>query len=176
MKTTEERLAWSLDVCRQMQLRMTPVRQAILWFLALHRTPTSLETIEHADGVRGHCNATTVYRTLMLFKEAALVRLIGTPRKVSYFVLNVPEESNHFLICQQCGQMAELPALQVLTALDKQVMEQKGYVAVYHELEVYGICPTCRTKSPAGATTPPYSQRGMTVKIGAKMANQKSVW
>jgi Fe2+ or Zn2+ uptake regulation protein len=176
MKTTEQRLAWALDVCRQVQLRMTPVRRTILSFLALHRTPKSLEAIEQADGVRGRCDATTVYRTLMMFKEARMIRSVGTPRKASYFVLNVPDESNHFLICRQCGQMAELPALQVLTALDKQIMEQRGYTAVYHELEVYGICPDCRAKMPVDTTNPTYGQRGMTVKIGAKPANHKSVW
>jgi Fe2+ or Zn2+ uptake regulation protein len=175
LKTTEQRLAWALEVCRQVLLRMTPVRRAILAFLALHRTPTSLETIEQAEGVGGHCDVTTVYRTLMVFKEAELVRSIGTPRKVSYFVLNVPGESNHFLICQQCGQMAELPGLQVLAALDKQVMEQQGFAGVYHELEVYGICPACRAKSSPGREIPAYGQRGMTVKIGARPANQKSV-
>ena len=112
----------------------------------------------------------------MMFKEAQLVRSVGTPSKVSYFVLNVPGESNHFLICQQCGQMAELPALQVLSSLDKEVMEQKGYAAVYHELEVYGICPVCRSKSLAHDLAAPHGQRGITVKIGAKPGNQKSVW
>jgi Fe2+ or Zn2+ uptake regulation protein len=176
MKTTEQRLVWALEVCRQMQLRMTTVRRAILVFLAQRRTPAGLEMIAQAEGVRGHCDTTTVYRTLMMFKEAGLVRSVGTPRKASYFVLNVPGESNHFLICQQCGQMAELPALQVLTALDKQVMEQKGYSAVYHELEVYGICPDCRAKRATNATDAAYGQGGMTVKIGAKPANHKSVW
>jgi hypothetical protein len=71
--------------------------------------------------------------------------------------------------------MAELPAFQVLTALDKEVMERQGYAGVYHELEVYGICPACRAKSPGGETSA-YGQRGMTVKIGVKTANQKSIW
>jgi len=176
MRTGEERVAWALDICRRMQLRMTPIRRAILSFLATRRTPAILEMIEQAEGVRGHCDATTVYRTLMMFKEAELVRLIGTPHKVSHFVLNVPGESNHFLICQRCGQMAELPAVEALTTLDRQVVDEQGYSAVYHELEVYGICPSCRGKSAADPTEPKYGQGGMTVKIGVRTTNQKRVW
>jgi Fe2+ or Zn2+ uptake regulation protein len=173
MKAGEERLAWALEVCQRIQLRMTPLRRAILSFLATRRMPASLDMIEQAEGVQGHCDATTVYRTLMMFKEAELVRLVGTPHKVSHFVLNVPGESNHFLICQRCGQMGELPALEALTSLDRQVVEEKGYSAVYHELEVYGTCPSCRGNSPADPTAPKYGQHGMTVKIGIKAMNLK---
>jgi len=176
VKTGEERLAWALDVCQRVHLRMKPIRRAILSFLASRRMPASLEMIEQAEGARGHCDATTIYRTLVMFKEAELVRLVGTPHKVSYFVLNVPGESNHFLICERCGQMAELPALEALTKLDRQVVDEKGYSAVYHELEVYGVCPSCRSKSSADPTTGEYGQHGLTVKIGAKTMNQKRVW
>ena len=103
MKTFKERCAWAISSCRKARMRLTPAREAILSFLAQQRTPASLEMVSQADGVRGRCDATTVYRTLMLFKEAELVRVVGTPRKASYFVLNAPGDSVHFLICHDCG-------------------------------------------------------------------------
>ena len=87
MKTFKERSAWAISSCRKAGMRLTPAREAILSFLAQRRTPASLEMISQAEGVRGQCDATTVYRTLMLFKDAELVRVVGTPRKTSYFVL-----------------------------------------------------------------------------------------
>ena len=95
--------------CRKARMRLTSVRTAILSFLAQRRTPASLEMISLADGVRGECDTTTVYRTLMMFKDAELIRLVGTPRKASYFVLNAPGDSAHFLICRRCGCVTELP-------------------------------------------------------------------
>jgi Fe2+ or Zn2+ uptake regulation protein len=105
----------------------------------------------------------------MMFKEAGLLRLVGTPHKVSHFVLNVPGESNHFLICQHCGQMAELPAVKALTRLEQTLAETKGFSAIYHELEVYGICPSCRGKTPSDAA----KEKGMTLKIGVKTPQAK---
>jgi Fe2+ or Zn2+ uptake regulation protein len=69
MKTDQERLAWALEACGRAQVRMTPVRRAILSFVAVCRTPVNLDLLEQADGVRGQCDATTVYRTLILFRN-----------------------------------------------------------------------------------------------------------
>jgi len=38
-------------------MRLTPLRQAMLAFLATQRMPVSLEMIAQADGVRGQCDA-----------------------------------------------------------------------------------------------------------------------
>ena len=61
-------------------MRLTPLRHSMLAFLAAQRTPTSLEMIGQPEGVRGRCNATTVYRTQMLFDAADIVRQIGPLR------------------------------------------------------------------------------------------------
>jgi Fe2+ or Zn2+ uptake regulation protein len=124
-------------------MRLTPLRQAMLAFLATQRMPVSLEMIAQADGVRGQCDATTVYRTQALFKAADIVRQVGTPGKVSLFLLNVPEETRQFLICRRCGCIKEM-------ALPDQVIESIREVATFHgfsspwqDYEIYGLCPAC---------------------------------
>src|SRR5690242_18039712 len=102
MKSSAERLQWALNNCQHSHLRMTSVRRAILVFLSKQRTPVNLDAISQARGVRDQCDATTVYRTLMVFKDAGLVRCVGTLRKTSHFVLNVPGDASHFLLCQRC--------------------------------------------------------------------------
>ena len=89
-------------------MRLTPLRQAMLAFLATQRMPVSLEMIAQADGVRGQCDATTVYRTQALFKAADIVRQVGTPAQISLFLLNVPDETRQFLICRRCGCIKEM--------------------------------------------------------------------
>lgn len=144
MKTREERLAWALETCRRLQLRMTPVRQAILSHLAGHRTPDTLELIAQAEGVRGCCDVTTVYRTLMMFKEGELVRLVGTPRKNSHFVLNVPDEGGNFLICRSCGEIVELPLPPAILASISRISAEHGFAGAHQDHEVHSLCLRCQ--------------------------------
>jgi Fe2+ or Zn2+ uptake regulation protein len=143
LSAADQRLAWAVAACHNAQMRLTPLRQAVLAFLATQRMPVSLEMIAQADGVRGQCDATTVYRTQALFKAADIVRQVGTPGKVSLFLLNVPEEARQFLICRRCGCIKEI-------ALPHQVIKAVGEVATLHgfsspwqDYAVYGLCPAC---------------------------------
>lgn len=111
--------------------------------------PATLEMVSQADGVRGQCNVTTIYRTLMMFKEAKLVRSVGTLRKASYFVLNIPDESSHFLVCHRCGCIATLPLPDAITAEIERIVSARGFSPMPLDCEVFGLCPTCRDKGKA---------------------------
>src|ERR1051325_3944858 len=119
MKSSEERLAWALKSCEESHMRMTSVRKAILEFLREQRVPVSLEAISRVKGVGDRCDGTTVYRTLMMFKDSGLVRTVGALGRRSLFILWVPDETSHFLVCERCGALVEarLPA-EALAALE----------------------------------------------------------
>jgi Fur family ferric uptake transcriptional regulator len=125
-------------------MRLTPVREKILAFLATQRVPVSLNTLMQAEELSGVCNATTAYRTLMLLREVEVLRQVGLPDRVSFFVLNVPGENNHFLICRQCGAITELPAGSHCEHMEHEVTAAHGYKQLYHELQFFGICPACQ--------------------------------
>jgi Fur family ferric uptake transcriptional regulator len=169
VKDSEQRLAWALEICRQAKMRLTPVRQMILTFLAVRRVPVSLETVMQADGIQGCCDETTAYRTLMLLKELEVLRQVSLPNKISYFVLNVPGKSCHFLICRCCGEITELPPLESAATLEREVAATRGYARLYHELELFGICPACQ-KHPPGvvcAKVPPRMPPRRKFNLGA---------
>ena len=129
-------------------MRLTPIREKILAFLAAQRIPVSLDAIMRTDNIRGSCDAATGYRTLMLLCELEVVRQVGLPHKMSYFVLNVPGESAHFLICRSCGAISELPASESIAALKDAVTKTQGYARIYHEVVFFGICPICQKHPP----------------------------
>lgn len=148
MKNTEQRMSWALQICLHAKMRLTPIREKILAFLAGRRIPASLEAVMRADGIRGSCNVATAYRTLMLFKELEVIRQVSLPNKISYFVLNFPGESSHFLICRCCGEIIEMPASESVAAMDREVSITQGYANLYHELEFFGVCPACQKHPP----------------------------
>jgi Fur family transcriptional regulator, zinc uptake regulator len=147
VKTPEQRLALALKVCAELRMRVTPVRKALLIFFAAKRIPVTVETALQAAGIRGCCDATTVYRTLMMFKEADLVRLVGMPGKANYFMLNVPGDTNHFLICRRCGCVAELPLSDPMSAEMGRIASSRGFSPTSQDYEIHGLCEQCQAAS-----------------------------
>jgi Fur family transcriptional regulator, ferric uptake regulator len=143
--TASAKLAWAMSFCQRARLRLTDSRENILRFLSEHRLPVSIEMMMRSQSFTVDCAETTVYRTLMLFREADLVRQINLPGKTSYFVLNVPGEASDFLVCRSCGRMQELSPLKSVSKLEQDVASRSGFSDLYHELELYGICPDCQT-------------------------------
>lgn len=142
--TTAEKFAWAISFCHRSHLRLTGPREKILRFLSGHSLPVSIEMMARSPEFAGQCAQTTVYRTLMLLKEIELVRQVGLPKKISYFVLNAPGAVCHYLVCRHCGNISELPLTGTMRRLAQGVASSRGFTSVYYELEVYGVCPACQ--------------------------------
>jgi Fur family zinc uptake transcriptional regulator len=151
MKSSADRLDWALKTCEQFHVRMTSVRAAILELLSEQRKPVNLDAISQARGVAGECDATTVYRTLMIFKDAGLVRFVGMLRKTSHFVLNVPDDASHFLICERCGRVAELELPpEVLVVIQKLALTH-GFAPSSQCMDLHGTCKACEAAAQKSA-------------------------
>ncbi|MFO1487395.1 MAG: transcriptional repressor [Verrucomicrobiota bacterium] len=148
MKTAAERESWALQVCQAAQMRVTPLRAKVISLLAEQRVPVSLESLTQADRLGEVCNTTTVYRTLMLLQGLAVLRQVSLPDKAAYFVLNIPGESSHFLVCQCCGTFCELPVPEPFAAYEAEIAATKHYTRLRHDLIYYGICPACQQHPP----------------------------
>ncbi len=120
-------------------MRMTPIREKIIAFLAAQRLPVSLESVMQTPDIAGTCDVATAYRTLMLLRELEVIRPISLPHKVSYFVLNIPRESSHYLVCRCCGAVRELPVSTTFAALEQEVARAQDFTRLNHELMVFGI-------------------------------------
>ena|SRR5436190_22597424 len=143
MKNSAERLDWALKRCERSHVRMTCVRAAILGFLSEQRKPVNLEAISQAPGVKGECDATTVYRTLMVFKDAGLVRCVGMLRKTNHFVLSVPGDVSHFLVCERCGAVVELEVSPGMLASLERLASGHGFAASGQCMDLHGVCRAC---------------------------------
>lgn len=156
-------------------MRLSPVRQAILRFLAASPLPVPLEAIARADGVLGHCDVTTVYRTLMLFKAADLVRVVGFARKGSCFWLNDPGASHHFLICRECGRMVRLNLTPTTEHQIAAAAGASGFAPLQPGYEVHCVCPTCEQIRRAGGVPSKFPVGGRLEKPGAVTVGETGV-
>ena len=85
----------------------------------------------------------TVYRTVFLFLDLDLLSRVQDPAGKTYFVATRPGHA-HPLICRGCRTIVEFDACD-LSVLEKLLTAQTGYTIESHRLEVYGLCPRCRT-------------------------------
>lgn len=149
MKDPAQRLAWAEQTCGNAHMRMTPIREKIIAFLAAQRLPVSLEHVTCAPGMQGTCDTATAYRTLMLLRELEVIRQVSLPNRGSYFVLNIPGEVPHYLVCRCCGALRELPALASLVTVEQEIGRSQDFSRLNLELRVSGLCPACQ-RHPSG--------------------------
>ena len=64
-------------------------------------------------------------------------------RKTSHFVLSVPGDVSHFLVCERCGAVAELElSPTVLADLERLALEH-GFAASGQCIDLHGVCRAC---------------------------------
>jgi Fur family ferric uptake transcriptional regulator len=79
----------------------------------------------------------------MVFKDAGLVRCVGTVSKTSRFVLSIAGDASHFLVCERCGAVVELElSPSVLAGLERLALEH-GFAANDQCMDLHGVCRAC---------------------------------
>jgi Fur family transcriptional regulator, ferric uptake regulator len=87
----------------------------------------------------------TVYRTLELLVKSSMVRRVHLGED-HYHYEHVRSDSHHdHLICTTCGDVIEFhdPTLE---ARQLQICEKKKFTPTYHNLQILGVCDSCRRK------------------------------
>jgi Fur family transcriptional regulator, peroxide stress response regulator len=139
-----ERSEWALAQLRRSQVRITPVREKVLAFLARQAVPATLNEISGSEELARQFDDATVYRTLVLFLELEIARQVQFQGRQAHFLLNAPGECFSFLLCRCCGAITPLAHGEEMHSLERQMSELHGYTDLTHELELYGTCPNCQ--------------------------------
>ncbi|MEX0943190.1 MAG: ferric iron uptake transcriptional regulator [Pseudomonadales bacterium] len=87
----------------------------------------------------------TVYRVLTQFEEAGLVVRHHFEGGHSVFELATDEHHDH-IVCVKCGRVEEFSDDQI-EARQRTIAKQLGFELTDHNLNMYGLCPTCRAKT-----------------------------
>jgi Fur family ferric uptake transcriptional regulator len=86
----------------------------------------------------------TVYRTIkLLLDQGLLCRVILGDGSICYRVSH--KAHHHHLVCLACGATEDIHLEDVEDVLDR-VRDASDYELVSHRVEVYGICPACRSR------------------------------
>jgi Fur family peroxide stress response transcriptional regulator len=110
--------------------------------------PSADEVYWHARRILPRISLGTVYHNLQ--------RLVARG-KISVFLLGErtarydPTTTAHaHFVCQQCGQVEDVFLDHPLLGIDLSVLARQGYRITAQSLVIYGLCPTCVGRVPAG--------------------------
>lgn len=131
-------------------LRLTPVRRRVLEILLeAHRAMGAYEVLDRL-AAEGFGNQPPVaYRALEFLVEAGLAHRV---QRLNAFAACMHPGEVHtpaFLICRDCGAVADVEAAPLLAVLDG-LAEGLGFGVERASFEALGLCPACRSR--AGGT------------------------
>lgn len=139
-----------IERCRAIGMRRTHALQTILELLLKSERPLTAQEIADSPPAKGHIDPATVYRLLIRLEEQSIVRRLGLRGRASYYAIRHPHSHDDYLVCTSCGSIDELKLECPVKAIQTQIAEQSGYQKLDHELEFFGICPTCSDPQAAG--------------------------
>lgn len=104
---------------------------------------TANELVDEAKRARLGVGRATVFRALELFEQLGLVERLDLPNGEHAYVVCQPAHHHH-VICTGCGRSAEVGDLGI-SSIAGEVESQTGFTIDSHRIELYGLCPECRT-------------------------------
>jgi len=126
-------------------MRMTAARTAILETLLEAKGPLSLEEIQHQATERGGSpDYTTVFRLMLVLEKLGIAQKLNLHQSCSYYELLDPARHYDHLVCRQCGTVTQIENDCPVARAEKRIASVYGFTQLTHQLEFYGICPTCR--------------------------------
>jgi len=129
---------------RRGELKLTRPRRAVIAALQAQRRPLAIKEI--FSGFRpGVCDLASVYRSIRALEAAGVVKAFAFGDGVERYELIAEGDDghHHHLICNRCRSVTEISECE-LREIDLRLAASKGFRAVTHRLEFFGICPACQ--------------------------------
>lgn len=120
--------------------RPTAPRRAIVVAVL---TKTRPFTAEQLVGELPEIGRATVYRTLEILASVNVLSRLLQPGGHPAYVLGVPGHGHH-LVCSECGAAVTFTSCPI-DDLVRDLTRDTEFAIHGHHLEVFGICPHCRT-------------------------------
>lgn len=128
------------------QPRATRQRAAVTDLLERTEEFRSAQQIHAALGAEGtHVGLATVYRTLTALAEAGEVDQVRNAEGETLYRRCAAPVHHHHLVCRSCGHTVEV-AGGALEAWIAAVSAERGFTAVEHTAELFGLCARCSAR------------------------------
>jgi len=145
----ESAMSLAERICRERQLRLTPLRRRVLELIWLsHRPVGAYQLLEMLQG-EGSAAPPTVYRALDFLLQHGLIHRVSSMNAYIGCSHAGRPHVGQFLICEKCQSLAELNDPLVTQSIQTCAV-QAGFVVRDHVIEINGLCPRCNQEERNG--------------------------
>jgi Fe2+ or Zn2+ uptake regulation protein len=120
--------------------RLTAPRKQVFTALKKAQQPLSLQQLTRSVPA---IDRTSLYRTLELFVQLSIVRVIHTGWKKQYELADPFKPHHHHLQCTRCKELIEVKNPQLEQLIDR-IVREHHYALTNHHFELEGLCQNCR--------------------------------
>ncbi len=140
---------------RELRLKVTPKRLAILDYMAATGTYVSPEEVRlNLQKHFGSLGLPTVYRNLEELANGGVVsKIIHPNRQLYYYFCPNPNHHHHF-ICVSCREVRDLHIC-AMKGLEEEIDRQVRGRVISHILQVNGLCGACHGRERDGGEDRP---------------------
>ena len=132
------------DICVERRLRLTTTRESVLRLLWQSHKPLGAYQLQDqlATLLNKRIAPPTVYRAVEFLLQLGLIHRL--PSLNAYIGCPFPnsEHSNLFMICTECGNVAEM-AHNALNNMLQNASDKANFTLQSQSLELFGLCPQC---------------------------------
>lgn len=139
----KQTLSELVDRCRTGGMRRTQALESVLRLLLESDHPLTAGVIAESPGLKGHCDPATVYRLLLRLEEHGILRRLGLRDRAAHYTIRHSHTHDDYIVCTRCGSIEELEMDCPVEALEAEIAKKSGFTQLDHELEFFGVCPSC---------------------------------
>jgi len=140
----ETALKTAAQLCTERGVQLTDIRKQVLELIwENHHAVKAYDLLERLKPLQSAAKPATIYRALDFLMEQGFIHRVES---LNAFVGCTTLRTVHkqlLLICKQCQNVEERAADLVMDAL-KQELQDAGFIAHHHAIEIQGICADCR--------------------------------
>ena len=133
------------SLCRENNARLTPIRRKVLTTIWQSHQPLGAYAIAEQmnEGAERRILPPTVYRAIEFLYDLGLIHRIDSLNAYIGCAFPGTEHSDLFLICRQCGSVAECCA-EVIDNAIANTAKRARFQTESQSLEVIGLCSGCQ--------------------------------
>jgi len=130
--------------------RLTEPRRSLAALIAAQDGHfTAADLVRDARSRRLGVGRATIFRTLEVLEDLGQVERLDLPSGEHAYVGCESARHHHHVVCSRCGRSEGVDDTGLRAAV-ADIARRTGYRVDDHRLELFGLCPTCRSAAAAG--------------------------
>ncbi len=142
-KCVSEALSIAEHLCTVRGVQLTSIRHQVLELIwDSHKAVKAYELLDRIKPLQNAAKPPTIYRALDFLLEQGLIHRIESLNAFVGCNCSGHQHDLLLLICKQCHEVEERPALKVMSALTEEFTDA-GFVTHSQAIEAHGLCANC---------------------------------